>query len=142
MKNILLLVFPLCIYAGSSDEIMTCKSGTERTSFTLKDSDASASFDGAILNIDQKKIKYDLEGEATIVRDFKRGIYTFKYYHKDIFLTFYAIPNTVKNLSYAKVSKYTFSAIISPSSTDPRTLKRLDKTIIVWCTSVYNWGDI
>lgn len=142
IRYILLFLSPIFLYSGSAEAKITCQSPTGRTVFVLYDTDGVGQFSGAKLSIDKKKINYSLEGEVTIVSDLKRGVYTFKYYYRGVYLTFYAIPKSVKDRSKNRVSKYMFDGLITSNSTDPRTHKRLDKTIMMQCSSIYDWGNI
>ena len=142
MKTILIFLLPLFIYAGSSDATIECKSASGRTLLNFYDSDAIGNFNGGKLSIDNYTIQYDKSTDATIVQNLKHGVYTLEYYHENQFLTFYALPKSVKDKSKKGITNYTFSALITPSTTDPRTQSRLNKTIHLKCTYSYNWKDI
>ncbi len=142
MKKTLAFLLPLLVSAGSSDAIIECKSTSGRTMLSFYDTDATGNFNGGELSIDSSTISYDKSADVTIVEDLKHGVYTLSYYNKNQFLTFYALPKTVKDKSTNALMYYTFSAVISPSTTDPRTQSRLNKTIQVKCTSTYRWREI
>ena len=46
------------VYAGSSDAVIECKSGSGRTSLTFLDQDIQGHFQGGTFTIDKKTIKY------------------------------------------------------------------------------------
>jgi len=140
----LLFIYVIFIYGGSQDALITCHSTSGRTQLKIYDMDLEGNFQSGFLSIDGKKIKYDETSDAAIVSHLEKGVYTVYLYTNKAtyFLKFYALPKTVKQLAYRKGDKYKFKGIIDPATTDPRSKKRINKTIVVECLATYKWKEI
>lgn len=148
-KGLLLLLTPLAIYAGSSDAIIECKSGTGRTSLKFLDQDIQGHFQGGTFIIDKKSIKYHPQNNYETNKDFpyswmnvnmKEGVYSLVYNdNKGTVLKFYALPKSMKKKKKEGFEAYyNFNAIIDRTSTDPRSSSFLNKQIWLGCSLRYS----
>ena len=130
------------------EAVVSCSSSSGRTQLYLEDMDLEGNFQSGYFIIDGEKLTYGSKANATIVSHLDQGVYTVSIFENRsasigfIFLEYYALPKTIKSIDYKKGTKYTFQGIIDESSTDPRTKKRLNKTILLECSAIYNWKEI
>lgn len=146
-KSILALLLPLTLYAGSSNAIIDCKSGTGRTTLTFFDQDIQGQFQGGTFTIDKKIIDYAPQYDektgkfneySWMTVDLKEGVYTLVYNDTKNFLNFYALPKSMKKIKKENFEEYyRFNGIVEGRSTDPRNNKQLKKQIWLGCTLRY-----
>lgn len=146
-RSLLVLLTPFALYAGSSDAIIECKSGTGRTILTFLDQDIQGQFQGGTFTIDKKSIDYapQYDGKtgkfneySWMTVDLKEGVYTLVYNDAKHFLNFYALPKSVTKIKKENFEQYyRFNGIVEWRSTDPRNNKQLKKQIWLGCTLRY-----
>lgn len=135
-------------YAGSSDAVIKCKSGSGRTTLTFFDQDIQGNFQGGIFTIDKKSINYLPQYDektnknhpySWMTVNMKEGVYTLVYQDKQHSLKFYALPSSMKKKEKEGMEAYyRFDGIVESSSSDPRKKSALNKKIWLGCTMSYS----
>ncbi|MCK5725767.1 MAG: hypothetical protein KAH22_02935 [Thiotrichaceae bacterium] len=145
---LLITVISHPVYAGSSDAVIQCKSGSGRTTLTFLDQDIQGHFQGGTFTIDKKSIQYLPQYNSKTNKNnpyswmtvnMKEGVYTLVYNDNKNFLNFYALPSTMKKKKKeGKEAYYTFNGIVEWRSSDPRSTSILRKKIWLGCTLSYS----
>lgn len=136
------------VYAGSSDAVIECKSGSGRTTLQFFDQDIQGQFQGGTLSVDKARINYlplydaetgDNNPYSWMTVNMKEGVYTLVYQDSKHVLNFYALPSSVEKKTKEGVDTYyKFNGVIAARSSDPRNNSLLSKKIWVGCTMRYS----